>query len=140
MSLALRLLHSRFLGGLSKNDRGLAPLPRALRWSSSRLLPCGNGTALNDPPLVYDLVLHFNIEGNCLCSQTAQSQFGAMALVALAEIRAPTEVKELQRVVATQVLSTRLCRHHLPVHLVLTRCPVLRPTSCESIVRLAATV
>ena len=33
---------------------GLAPLARALRWSSSRLFPCGNGTALNDPPLVYD--------------------------------------------------------------------------------------
>ena len=67
--------------------RGLAPVARALQWSSSRLLPCGNDTVLNDPPLVYDLFLHLHIQGNC--------QFGAMVLV---------EVEELPHVVATQAL------------------------------------
>ena len=81
------------------NDRGLAPVARALQWSSSRLLPCGNDTVLYDPLLVYDLLLHLHIEGICLCNQTAQSQFGAMALVALADIGAPME-----HVVATRAL------------------------------------
>ena len=63
-----------------------------------------------------------------------------MALVALAEIRTPLEVEELPHVVATQALRSRNCRHRLPVHWVLIRYPVLRPTSCRSIVLLAATV
>ena len=87
-----------------QNDRGLAPVARVLQWSSSRLPPCGNDTVLNDPPLVYDLLVHLQIPGNCLCNQTVQSQFGAMALVALAEIRTPMEVEELPHVVATQAL------------------------------------
>ena len=44
------------------------------------------------------------MKGNCLCNQSAQSQFGAMALIALAEIQAPMEVEELPHVVATQAL------------------------------------
>ena len=87
-----------------KNDRGLAPIAHALQWSSMKLLPCGNGTVLNDPPLVCDLLLHLHIQGNFLCTQTPQSRFGAMALVALAEIRAPMEVEELPHVVAKQAL------------------------------------
>ena len=87
-----------------QNDRGLAPVARALLWSSSKLLLCGNGTVLNDPPLVCDLLLNLHIQGNFLCSQTAQSQSAAMALGALAEIRKPMEVEELPHVVATQAL------------------------------------
>ena len=86
-----------------QNDRGLAPVVRDLQWSP-RLFPCGNGTALNDPPLVYDLLLRWHIQGNCLCNQTAQSWFGAMAIVAHVELQAPMVAKELARVVATQAL------------------------------------
>ena len=68
------------------------------------MFPCGNGIVLNDQPLVYDLLLRWHIQGNCLCIQTAQSQFGAMALVAPDELQAPMEEKELPRVVATQAL------------------------------------
>ena len=63
--------------GPEQNCRGLAPIVRALQWSSSRLLPGGNDTVLNDPPLVDDLLLHFHIKGNCQCHQTAQSQSDA---------------------------------------------------------------
>ena len=65
-----------------QSGRGLAPLARAPKWSSSKLLPCGNGTVLNDPPLVYDLLLHLRIQGNCLCGQTARRRFCAMVLAA----------------------------------------------------------
>ena len=41
---------------------------------------------------------------NCLYVHTAQSQFGATALVALVEIQVLMEVQELLRVVATQAL------------------------------------
>ena len=43
------------------NDRVLV---RDFRWSSTRLFPCGNGNVLNDPPLVYDLLLRWHTEGN----------------------------------------------------------------------------
>ena len=86
MSLALRLLHSRFPWRPEKNDRGLAPIARALQWSSKKLLPCGNGTVLNGPPLVCDLLLHLHIQGNCLCTQTPQGRFGATAPVAPVEL------------------------------------------------------
>ena len=33
------------------------------------MVPCVNGTVLSDPPLVYDLLLHLHIQGNCQCSQ-----------------------------------------------------------------------
>ena len=65
-----------------QSSRGLAPLARAPKWSSSKLLPCGNGTVLNYPPLVYDLFLHLRIQGNCLCGQTARRRFCAMVLAA----------------------------------------------------------
>ena len=119
MSLALRLLHSLVTWKPEQRDRGLAPVARALQWSSSRLLPCGNDTILNDPPLVYDLFLHLHIQGNGLCNQTAQSHFGAMALVALAEIRAPMEVEELSHDILldfteyfTKILTAKELFHH----------------------------
>ena len=87
-----------------QNDRGLAPVARDRQWSSPRLFQCGNGTVLNDPPLVYDLLLRWHIQGTSLFSQTAQSRFGATARVAPAEIRAPMEAEELPHVVATQAL------------------------------------
>ena len=83
-----------------QNDRELAPVARALQWSSSRLLPCGNDTVLNDPPLVYDVLLHLHIQGNCLCGQTVQSQFAATVIVALVEIQVPMEAEELPHVAA----------------------------------------
>ena len=46
----------------------------------------------------------------------------------------------LPRVAATQELRSQLYRHRLPVHLVSIHCQVLRPASCQSIVRLVATV
>ena len=55
---------------------------------------------LKGPPLVYDLPLRWRIQSNCLCNQIAQSQFGATALVAPAELQVPMEVEELPRVVA----------------------------------------
>ena len=58
----------------------------------------GNGTVLNDPPLVHDLLLRWHIQGNCLCIQTAQNQL----LVARVELQVLMEVKELLRVVATE--------------------------------------
>ena len=60
-----------------QNDRVLVPVVRDLQWSSPRLFPHGNGTVLNDPPLVYDQLLRWRIQGNCLCIQIAQSQYGA---------------------------------------------------------------
>ena len=60
-----------------QNDRVLAPVVRDLQW-----FPCGNGTVLNDPPLVYGLLLRWHIQGRCLCIQIAQSQSGVTALVA----------------------------------------------------------
>ena len=45
-----------------RNDRGLAPVLRDLKWSSTRLFPCGNGTVLKDPPLVHDLLLRWHIQ------------------------------------------------------------------------------
>ena len=87
-----------------QNDRVLAPVVRDLRWSSTRLFPCGNGIVLNDPSLVYDLLLRWHIRYNCLCIQTAQSQFGAVALVVPVELQAPMEAKELPHGVATQAL------------------------------------
>ena len=98
MSLALRPLVLRFLGGLSK------AIACSLQSFVTFLFPCGNGTVLNDPPLIYDLLLRWHIQGNCLCCQTAQSQFGATTLVAPVEIRAQVEAEELPHVVATQAL------------------------------------
>ena len=57
---------------IEQNDRVLFPVVRDHRWSSTRLFPCGIGTILNDPSLVYDLLLRWHIQGNCLCSQTVQ--------------------------------------------------------------------
>ena len=118
----------------------LAPVVRDLRWLAPRLLPCENDTVLNDPPLVYDLLLRWRIQGNCRCFRTDQSQFGVTALVALVELQAPVVAKELARVLATQALGSQLHRHRLPVHSVLIRCRVLGPAGCRSIVRLAAIV
>ena len=73
------------------------PLQFACR---QKCFPAGTTLFLNGPPLVCDQLLHVHIQGNYLCSQTAQSQFDATALVALAEIRAPIEVEELAHVVA----------------------------------------
>ena len=81
-----------------QNDRVLAPVVRDLRWSSTRLFPCRNGIVLNNPRLVYDLLLRWHIQGNCLCIQTAQNQFGPMALVAPVELQVQMEAKELPRV------------------------------------------
>ena len=94
MPLALRLFVFRFLGDLSKT----------VSCSLQSFVTCGRGTVLNHPPLVYDLLLRWHIQGNCLCIQTVQSQLGATALVALVEIQVPTEAKELLRVVASQAL------------------------------------
>ena len=44
------------------------------------------------------------IQGNCLCIQIAQSQFGATAPVAPVELQVPMELEELPRVVAKQAL------------------------------------
>ena len=87
-----------------QSDRGFAPVARGFRGSSSTLLPCGDDTVLNYPPLVYDLLLNLHIKGNCLCNQNAQRQFGATTLVALPEIRTSMEVEELPHVVGTQAL------------------------------------
>ena len=84
-----------------QSDRVLAPVVRNLRWLSPRLIPRENDTFLNDAPLVYDLLLRWHIQGNCLCNQTARSRLCAMALVALVELQAPVVAKELPRVVAT---------------------------------------
>ena len=102
MSLALRLLILPWRP--EQNDRVLAPVVRDLQWSSPRLSPCGNGTVLNDPPLVYDPLLRWRIQGKCLCIQTAQSQSGATALVALVELQVPMALEELPRVIAKQAL------------------------------------
>ena len=104
MSLAAGALHPLVRWQPEQNDRVLAPIVRDLRWWSTRLFPCGNGIVLNDPPLVYDLLLRWHIQGKCLCIQTAQSQFGAVALVVPVELQAPMQAKELPRVVATQAL------------------------------------
>ena len=61
--------HPLVLWQPEQNDRVLAPVVRDLRWSSTRLLPCGNGIVLNDPPLVHDLLLRWHIRGKCLCSK-----------------------------------------------------------------------
>ena len=108
-----------------RSDRVLAPVVRDHRWLSPRLLPCENETVLNDPPLVYDLLLRWRIQGNCLCIQIAQSQFRVTAFVALLELQAPM---------------VALYRHRLPVHSVLIRRRVLRSASCQSIVRPLAVV
>ena len=89
MSLALRAPHPPVPWRPEQNDRKLALVVRDLLWSSTRLFPYGNGIVLNDPPLVYDLLLHWHTQGNCLCIQTAQNQFGAMALVAPVELQVP---------------------------------------------------
>ena len=104
MSLALRAPHLPVSWRPEGSDRVLAPVVRDLRWLSPRLLPCENDTVLNGPPLVYDLLLRWRIQGNCRCIQTAQSQFGVTALVALVKLQAPMVAKELARVVATQAL------------------------------------
>ena len=90
MSLALRAPHPPVPWRPEQNDRKLALVVRDLLWSSTRLFPYGNGIVLNDRPLVYDLLLHWHTHGNCLCIQTAQNQFGAMALVAPVELQVPT--------------------------------------------------
>ena len=59
-----------------QSDRGLAPVARGFRWSSSTLLPCGDDTVLNDPPLVYDLFLNLHIKGNCLCNRNCSTSVG----------------------------------------------------------------
>ena len=56
-----------------QNDRVLAPVVRDLRWSSTRLFPCGNGTVLFDPPLAYDLLLRWQIQRNCLYPNRSKS-------------------------------------------------------------------
>ena len=81
-----------------------APVTCALQWSLQRLPPCGNGTVLNDQPLVYEQLLRWHTQGNCLCSQTGRIRLCAVALVALVEIQAPMEVEGLPRVLATRVL------------------------------------
>ena len=104
MFFVLRFLILRFLGGLSKT------IPCSLQsfvtfgGRRQRLFPCGNGTVLNDPPLVFDLLLRWHIQGNCQCIQFAPSQFGATALVAPVELQASMEVEVLPRVVAKQAL------------------------------------
>ena len=62
------------------------------------------------------------------------------SLVALVELQVPMEVEELPRVVAKQALCSQLHRPRFPVHSVKIRCQVLRPASCQSIVRPAAIV
>ena len=87
-----------------QNDRVLVPVVRGLQWSSTRLLPCENDNVLNDPPLVYDLLLRWHIQGNCLCIHFSQSQSGVTAQVALVELQAQMVATERPRVVATPVL------------------------------------
>ena len=94
MSLALRFLFLPFLGELRKAIA--CSLQSFAAFGGRRQnFPCGNGTVLNDPPLVHDLLLCWHIQGNCLCIQTAQSQFGATALVAPVELQVPKVAKEL---------------------------------------------
>ena len=105
MSLARQTpLHTWFLGKTEQNVPWLVPVAGALWWSSPRLLPSGNGTVPNDQPLVYDQLLRWHTQGNCLCSQTDRNRLCAMALIALVEIQAPMEVEGLPHVVAPQEL------------------------------------
>ena len=103
--------------------RGLAPVARALRWSSSRLLPCGNDTVLSDPQLVYDLLLRWRIQGNLPvypnCSKSVRRS-GARRTCR-------TSGANGGRRTACGCNTTQLCRHHLRVHLVSIHCQVLRP-------------
>ena len=87
-----------------QKGRVLAPVVRDLQWLSPRLLPCENDNVLNDPMLVSDLLLRWHIQGNCRCIHIAQSQSGVTAIVALVELQARMEAKELPRVVAAQAL------------------------------------
>ena len=66
--------------------------------------PCWNDTVLDDRPLVYDQLLRWHTQGNCLRTQTVRNRLYVVALVAPVEIQAPMVVKELLRVVAAQVL------------------------------------
>ena len=102
MSLARRL--HQIPRRIEQNAHGLAPVACALQWSSPRLPPCENDTVLNDPLLVYDLLLRWHIQGDCLCSQTVIGRFCARALVALVEIQVQMVVEDLPSVVATQEL------------------------------------
>ena len=45
-----------------RNDHVLVPVFRDLRWSSTTVLPCKNDNVLNDPLLVYDLLLRWRIQ------------------------------------------------------------------------------
>ena len=84
MSLALRLLILWFLGDLSKT---IACSFQSFVTFGGRQQDCFHaGTALNDPPLDV-LCSRWHIQGNCPCIQTAQSQFGATALVTQVEIQ-----------------------------------------------------
>ena len=40
--------------------------PRDFQWWLPRLPPCGNGTVLNDPPFVHDLLLRWHNHGFCV--------------------------------------------------------------------------
>ena len=70
----------------------------------AKLPPCWNDTVLNDQPLVYDQLLRWHTQGNCLRTQTVGNRLYMVALVAPVEIQAAKVVKELPCVVATQVL------------------------------------
>ena len=104
-SLAPRLHHAWFLGELSKTAPSSLQSACALQWSSPRLPPCENDTVLNDPPLVYDLLLRWHFQGNCLCSQTVRrSVLRNGARRTCRKFTYKMEAKELHRVVATQAL------------------------------------
>ena len=113
-------------------------------WPSVVLLTgvstCKNDTVRNGRRPARGQLLHWPPEDSFQRNQNARNYPCAMVLVASAGRWSLVVAVTLPRVLATQVPRSQLSHHHLPMHLVSSRCSVLRPTDCHSLVLLVETV
>ena len=106
MQVALEAAPLRPQGDISCAEAPPRSLQSVVPFSGRRQECFNAGTTL------FETIHRFFTTCSCTCTSKAivcgthlaQSQFGAMALVALAEIRTPMEVEEVPHVLATQAL------------------------------------
>ena len=116
MSLALRLLYP---WRSEQNDRGLAPVVRALQWSSSRLLPCGNDTVLDNPPLFLRPALAFAHPGQLPLQTNGSKSVRRNGARRTSSNPGTIGVGGSPACCCNTSAEIRLSRHCLPVHWVL---------------------